>query len=121
MMDKPLKDWTVGELMQYCNSQDGCSDCDFYDENCKCVFFNNSPNGWYDPRKPKFTEQEREDAKSLLKMFGKHISLANKGAGVRLIDDRVGGMYIYLKEGTFPSISYGKFYTLAEIAGCEDE
>ena len=60
-------------------------------------------------RKPRFTEQEVEDAKTLYRLFGNY-SVAEFGAR-----HCFGGLR--LKENAFPSIQIGKSYTLNEIIG----
>ena len=60
-------------------------------------------------RKPRFTEQEAEDAKTLYRLFGNY-SVAEFGAR-----HCFGGLR--LKENAFPSIQIGQSYTLDEIIG----
>lgn len=60
-------------------------------------------------RKPRFTQQEVEDAKTLYRLFGNY-SVAEFGSR-----HCFGGLR--LKENAFPSIQIGKSYTLEEIIG----
>lgn len=60
-------------------------------------------------RKPRFTEQEVEDAKTLYRLFGSY-SIAEFGAR-----HCFGGLR--LKENAFPSIQIGQSYSLDEIIG----
>ena len=60
-------------------------------------------------RKPRFTQQEVEDAKTLYRLFGNY-SVAEFGAR-----HCFGGLR--LKENAFPSIQIGQSYTLDEIIG----
>ena len=62
-----------------------------------------------DDDKPRFTEQEVEDAKTLKRLFGKY-PIADFGA--RHV---FGGLR--LNEDAFPSIQHGQSYTLDEIIG----
>lgn len=57
-MDKPLEDWTLGEIKEYCKKKGTrCGDCPaIYDGNhCK---LNSTPEIWPLKPKPHFTEQE---------------------------------------------------------------
>lgn len=60
-------------------------------------------------RKPRWTEQEVEDAKTLKRLFGEY-TIADFGA--RHV---FGGLR--LNEDAFPSIQHGQSYTLDEIIG----
>ena len=107
-MDKPLKDWTLGECKQWCYKHDGgcpekCPIKDF------CIQLQHEPAKWDLDEKPRFTQQEVEDAKTLYRLFGNY-SVAEFGAR-----HCFGGLRI--KENAFPSIQIGQSYTLDEIIG----
>ena len=107
-MDKPLKDWTLGEALEYCQKHENCGKdgCPFADGiACKL----NNPTKWDIEEQPNFTEQEVEDAKTLYRLFGNY-SVAKFGER-----HCFGGLR--LKENAFPSIQIGKSYTLDEIIG----
>ena len=60
-MDKPLKDWTLGEIKEYCREKGyHCGDCPAKDEGDRCKL-NSTPEIWPLEPKPRFTEQEVED------------------------------------------------------------
>ena len=65
--DKPLKDWTLGECQEWCSCYTRCPG--------KCPLFNfckqlqNEPGKWELNDKPRWTEQEVEDAKTLCRMW----------------------------------------------------
>lgn len=77
-------------------------------------------------RKPRFTEQEVEDAKTIKRMFGSgnfshftHIQKDEMGRPA-MVDCPMGddGRFLVgLAEGMFPSIRPGQSYTLDEIIG----
>lgn len=72
-MDKPLKDWTLGEAKEYCTSRNGncADDCIFSKKGIGMVCgIAPKPVWWTLPEKPRFTEQEVEDAKAIKRMFG---------------------------------------------------
>ena len=105
-MDKPLRDWTLGEVKDYCSGHD-CGDCKLF-QNPEC-FLSGNPSKWRTEEKPRFTEQEVEDAKTFYRLFGNY-SVAEFGAR-----HCFGGLR--LKENAFPSIQIGQSYTLDEIIG----
>lgn len=60
--DKPLKDWTLGEVQEYCRKTE-CEDCIFdtdAPEVSRCPMAGN-PSAWIFIRNPRFTQQEMED------------------------------------------------------------
>lgn len=117
-MDKPLKDWTLGELSEYCKchtSENGnCMNCDLQ-KGIGCCPFECAPADWDLSEKPRFTEQDVEDAKILARALladgferdkmGDVFSIS-KTASRTLLDSRM-----------FPSIQPGQSYTLDEIIG----
>ena len=108
-MDKPLKDWTLGELKDYCyRAPHDCIGCKVKGDRNNCPF-DGEPAKWILDEKPRFTEQEVEDAKTLYRLFGNY-SVAEFGAR-----HCFGGLR--LKENAFPSIQIGQSYTLDEIIG----
>ena len=127
-MDKPLRDWTLGEIKEYCKKKGTrCGDCPaIYDGNhCK---LNSTPEIWPLKSKPHFTEQEVEDAKAIKRMFGDdnftHIRKDEDGLCKMMDgpgdDPNVGWCAIGMEEGMFPSIRPGETVTLEEIIGGAD-
>lgn len=60
--NKPLKDWTLGEVQEYCRKTE-CEDCIFdtdAPEVSRCPMAGN-PSAWIFIRNPRFTQQEMED------------------------------------------------------------
>ena len=112
-MDKPLKDWTLGELKEWCyqyrkaHTDKPCEQtCQIYQRGICCLEW---VHEWDIEDKPRFTEQEVEDAKTLKRLFGKY-KIADFGA--RHV---FGGLR--LNEDAFPSFQPGQSYTLDEIIG----
>ena len=67
------------------------------------------------PRKPRFTQQEVEDAKAVRHVFGRDGSIRRTpkiGERSTLVFD-----HLYINEDLFPSIKVGQEYTLQEIIG----
>jgi 3'-phosphoadenosine 5'-phosphosulfate sulfotransferase (PAPS reductase)/FAD synthetase len=115
-MNKPLKDWTLKEVQEYCRERK-CSDCLLYGGQCKlCV---ETPNAWHLTNLRQSTEQEKEYAKVLLKAFGnKEIRKYTSGYETIAFSDPL-RVQIELESDMFPSIELGDTVTLKEIAGLE--
>ena len=127
-MDKPLKDWTLGEAKEYCTSRNGncADDCIFSKKGIGMVCgIAPKPVWWTLPEKPRFTEQEVEDAKAIKRMFGDdnftHIRKDEDGLCEMMDgpgdDPNVGWCAIGMEEGMFPSIRPGETVILDEIIG----
>lgn len=123
-IDKPLKDWTLVECKQWCYKHG--SECP---EKCPiedfCKQLQHEPAKWDLDEKPRFTEQEVEDAKAIKRMFGDdnftHIHKDEDGLCKMMDgpgdDPNVGWCAIGMEEGMFPSIRPGETVTLDEIIG----
>lgn len=118
-MDKPLKDWTFGELKEWCyqyrkaHTDKPCEQaCPIYQRGiCRLEW----AYKWDLEEKPRFTEQDVEDARVLARAlladgFERDkvgdVFTTSKEAGRTLLDSRM-----------FPSIQPGQSYTLDEIIG----
>lgn len=117
-MDKPLKDWTLGEIKRCCvESKQNCEKCPVSGEykttsDCKLAIF---PAHWDLDDKPRFTQQEVEDAKTILKVFGRKGIIKRYhfcGDPSTLTFDN-----LYINQYLFPSIKPDQEYTLDEIIG----
>ena len=127
-MDKPLKDWTLGEIKRCCvESKQNCEKCPVSGEykttsDCKLAIF---PAHWDLDDKPHFTQQEVEDAKTIKRMFGAdnftHIRKDQFGLCEMMDgpgdDPNVGWCAIGMEEGMFPSLRPGETITIDEIIG----
>ena len=110
-MDKPLKDWTLGELKDYCHrAPHDCIGCKVKGDRNNCPF-DGEPAKWILDEKPRFTEQEVEDAKAIRRM------LRDDGKLTRSIYGILTYGLVSLKKDAFPSIHPGQSYTLDEIIG----
>lgn len=87
-MDKPLKDWTLGEAKEYCTSRNGncADDCIFSKKGIGMVCgIAPKPVWWTLPEKPRFTQQEVEDAKMLLRVFPERLdSISRSKDGIAM-------------------------------------
>lgn len=119
-MDKPLKDWTLGELKEYCyKAPHDCIGCKVKQGKNNCPF-DGEPAKWDLDEKPRFTEQEVEDAravKRLLKVDSVNRAVYGNGLVATKNDWSVS---IVLNGNCFPSIRPGETVTLDEIIGGAD-
>ena len=68
-------------------------------------------------RKPRFTEQEVEDAKKIKYLLPNAIGIGRQAGIIMLYVNRLDGSFTELKQDLFPSIQPGQEYTLDEIIG----
>ena len=110
-MDKPLKDWTMGEAQEFCTGRD-CEQCRFMDgPECKL----HRPEGWDLEEKPRWTEQEVERAKAIKLIYPNAEKLELIPCVIRVYTDI--GAIAYLHADLFPSMKNGQISTLDEIIG----
>lgn len=109
-MDKPLKDWTLGEIKKLCyDLGKDCDGCPFSaPDYCKV---NGQPRDWDLSEKPRWTEQEVERAKNLLEVVGP----AELRKVADMVTMKVEGKIIYLRKDAFPSLKNEMVVTLDEI------
>ncbi len=71
LLDKPLGEWTLQELQQWCDSDcSDCADCPFENKNSiKCSLVQSIPSLWKLQSKPRWTKQDIEDAKAIKRLF----------------------------------------------------
>lgn len=116
-MDKPLKDWTLEETKQYCTGRD-CEHCRFMD-GPKCKL--HRPEDWDLSEKPRWTEQEVADAKTLCRMWpGGEIEFKRYADGRCAMVHIQGSLHGCLDLGQvnlFPSLRPGETVKLDEIIG----
>lgn len=115
-MDKPLKDWTLGEAKEYCTSRNGncADDCIFSKKGIGMVCgIAPKPVWWTLPEKSRFTQQEVEMAKAIKVLWpcAKAVVKADSGS------ISVVGAPMVLNTDHFPSIKPKETYTLDEIIG----
>ena len=119
-MDKPLKDWTLGEAKEYCTSRNGncADDCIFSKKGIGMVCgIAPKPVWWTLPEKPRFTEQEVEDAKAIKRVFGRNGTVDRDSATFSLAESNLKFNGVDINHDLFPSIYIGQSYTLDEIIG----
>ena len=119
-MEKPLKDWTLGEIKRCCvESKQNCEKCPVSGEykttsDCKLAIF---PAHWDLDDKPRFTEQEVEAAKAVKVLFPCTTHLIQFQPNEPVSAKAGDAFVVNLNSVLFPSIQPGKPYTLDEIIG----
>ena len=119
-MDKPLKDWTAGEISAYCKdhaAEDNiCMSCELQ-KNIGCCPFECSPADWDLKDNPRFTEQDVEDAKAVKRVFGRDGTVKRLNKAITDPYSNLTFDNMYINESMFPCIFEGQSYTLDEIIG----
>ena len=121
-MDKPLKDWTLGEAKEYCTSRNGncADDCIFSKKGIGMVCgIAPKPVWWTLPEKPRFTQQEVERAKAIKVLWPETNAIKIDGAWTILlaVEDDTSWQRETLPELFFPSAEKNEVYNLDEIIG----
>ena len=115
-MDKPLKDWTLGELKGYCyRAPHNCIGCKVKGGRNNCPF-DGEPAKWDLTERPRFTQQEVEAAKAIKTLFPCAVSVKRLDLSIR-VQDRDEVLIVQLSNSLFRSIQLGETYTLDEIIG----
>lgn len=116
-MDKPLKDWTLGELKEWCyqygkaHTNNPCEQkCPIYQRGICCREW---VHEWDLEGKPRWTEQEVEMAKAIKVLFPCATAITKAPFGSVFVS----GASLTLSTEYFPSIQPGKNVTLDEIIG----
>ena len=115
-MDKPLKDWTLGELKGYCyRAPHDCIGCKVKGGRNNCPF-DGEPAKWDLTERTRFTQQEVEAAKAIKTLFPCAVSVKRLDLSIR-VQDRDEVLIVQLSNSLFRSIQLGETYTLDEIIG----
>ena len=115
-MDKPLKDWTLGELKDYCyRAPHDCIGCKVKGGRNNCPF-DGEPAKWDLTERTRFTQQEVEAAKAIKTLFPCAVSVKRLDLSIR-VQDRDEVLIVQLSNSLFRSIQLGKTYTLDEVIG----
>lgn len=120
-MDKPLKDWTLGELKEWCyqyrkaHTNNPCEQkCPIYQRGICCREW---VHEWDLEGKPRWTEQEVEDAKCTKRILGVDVVSRNEYGGGLVASQSNGSVSIVITRELFPSLHPGETVTLDEIIG----
>jgi hypothetical protein len=118
-VDKPLKEWTLGELKEWCyqyrksHTNKPCEQtCPIYQRWICCREW---VHEWDLEEKPRWTEQEVERAKAIKLIYPNAEKLELIPCVIRVYTDI--GTIAYLHTDLFPSMKNGQISTLDEIIG----
>ena len=115
-MNKPLKEWTLGEIKEYCREKGyHCGDCPAKDEGNRCKL-NSTPEIWPLEPNPRFTEQEVERAKAIRLIYPTAYRLEEADPLIR-VWDKEGKLLAHVDVNWFLSLKPEQSYTLDEIIG----
>lgn len=118
-MNKPLSEWTLAEVKAECKKHDtGCNSCTFYSTVGHCRIsqnddFSDCPEAWDLSEPPRWTEQDKEDAKAVRHLM----PWATKVGRGRDYDSLMLNSSVGLHRDLFPSLKPGETVTLDEIIG----
>ena len=125
-MDKPLKDWTLGECQAECENAGECCKCRLHSSSelssCKiriALYKKPDPAHWELIDKPRFTQQEVERAKAIRVIYPTAYRLEEADPLIR-VWDKEGKLLSHVDTALFPSHQSGQSYTLDEIIGGAD-
>lgn len=122
-MDKPLKDWTLGELKEWCyqygkaHTNNPCEQkCPIYQRGICCREW---VHEWDLEGKPRWTEQEVERAKAIKEIFPNAYKLARNLSAITIyrVEDDIPFYLATIQAERFPSLRPGETVTLDEIIG----
>ena len=113
-MDKPLKDWTLGEVNEMCKKRDCCRKCIFQNKHDKDCKIRTHPTNWDLSEKPRFTDQEVERAKAIKVLWP-------DAEGIRKMEMmgpvHIVGTAVWVGHDNFPSLESERTIKLHEIIG----
>ena len=114
-MDKPLKDWTLGEIKRKCEVHlNLCAGCPAYRTPGGCRLNTIAPNAWDLDDKPRFTEQEVERAKAIRVLYPNVTGIVLKSSNVVVST----GMFLFFaEEDLFSSIKLDEIVPIDKIIG----
>lgn len=114
--DKPLKDWTLGDVKMECASHDDCEGCHFHGS----AFCDQRgvlcPDEWDLSEKPRWTQQEVERAKAIKMIYPNAYRLKNSDVFVQ-VWGKEGILLAHAEVDLFPSLRPGQPVELDEIIG----
>lgn len=118
--DKPLKEWTLGEVKEYCASRNGncADDCILSRKGIGMVCeVAPKPAWWTLADKPRWTQQEVELAKAAKKLFPEASDLARMNVCALALSNDHGGHITNINSDLFQSLPLGLCVKLDEIIG----
>lgn len=115
--DKPLKDWTLGEVKMECSSHDDCEGCHFHHSAFCDQHGALCPDEWDLSEKPRWTEQEVERAKAVKLLYPEIQYIQADDRFLRGLNKGKESIFLDCVLSWFPSIRSNETITLDEIIG----
>ena len=119
-MNKPLKDWTLGEIKAECKKHGSKhTGCVFWDDGGYCRLEDRLdktyPQAWDLFEPPGWTEQDKEDARALKRLIACASYVRRDGSYPKLYDDY--GQFVSVLWDCFAALPSETIVTLNEIIG----
>lgn len=123
-MNKPLSEWTLAEIKAECKKHTSkCTDCPFWtDADCRIhinMVLGDYPEKWDLSEPPRWTEQDKEDAKAIKRIFPDATYLKRQHCfceDVAVFSKSHSGV-AHLNANLVPSLSMDELVTIDEIIG----
>lgn len=120
--NKPVMEWTLDEVRQYCTLH-GCNkQCRFYNKeaNTNCEISSEHPNYWNFTDKPKWTDGEIQWARNIKALYNSNID------GMRIVRSANDDSYALISDswnatinsGLFPTLESGQSVLVSDIVDC---
>lgn len=122
-MNKPLSEWTLGKVKAECEKHTAhCVGCPLWTDAAGCrldtsCYRDNDPKKWDLSEPPRWTEQDKEDAKALRRLIPNAYILFRYSANTLLKLYGRDDNFIMNLNDCFPVLPLGKKVTLYEIIG----
>ena len=124
-MNKPLKDWTLGEVKAECEKHTAhCVGCPLWTDAAGCrldtsCYRDNDPKKWDLSEPPRWTEQDKADAKAIKRIFPDATYLKRQDCfceDVTVFSKSHSGV-AHLDANLVPSLSMDELIAIDEIIG----
>lgn len=124
-MNKPLSEWTLGEVKAECEKHTAhCVGCPLWTDAAGCrldtsCYRDNDPKIWDLSEPPRWTEQDKEDAKAIKRIFPDATYLKRQDCfceDVTVFSKSHSGV-AHLNANLVPSLSMDELVTIDEIIG----
>lgn len=124
-MNKPLKDWTLGEVKAECEKHTAhCVGCPLWTDAAGCrldtsCYRDNDPKQWDLSEPPRWTEQDKADAKAIKRIFPDATYLKRQDCfceDVTVFSKSHSGV-AHLDANLVPSLSMDELIAIDEIIG----
>lgn len=123
--NKPLSEWTLGEVKAECEKHTAhCVGCPLWTDAAGCrldtsCYRDNDPKKWDLSEPPRWTEQDKEDAKAIKRIFPDATYLKRQDCfceDVTVFSKSHSGV-AHLNANLVPSLSMDELVTIDEIIG----